>query len=555
MKTIALALVCLAPLAHAGDGLRTVTGRVFHDANANGLFDAGEKRLVGALVSNGRDVVRTDADTGMYTLTVDDDDIVFLCKPRGWMVPTDGNGLPQHYYLHKPNGSPEGLKFGGVEPTGPLPEYVDFPVVPAPESDRFSVILFGDPQPYTIDQVDHFKNDIMPEVLRYIENNRVAFGTTLGDIVGDDLDLFAPLNDVIGAAGIPWLNVYGNHDMDFDVDNNDDADETFNRVYGPTTYAYQVGNIHFVVMDNVMYEGQRDNGRNGGYSCGLTDEQQTFIRNYFYATSHLPDDRYVLLMHIPAHEFDDVITGVFGEEIPEHAPQRILLSVGAHWHKHADFMLQTRDARGNETTHHHIVNVTTSGSWWQGQPDEYGIPHTMMRDGKPNGWSVLTFDPELPHQYEIRYKAARKPWTDQLHIHAPDSVVAGRMLTEQDLADSRSVDNPQPLPGHERTVTINLWSGSQLSKVEVRYVHVQSGDTTAWKMLNAEIGTDPFWARLKDLEEKGEAPKMTSGNSDAWLWYDEMPETLKPGSYTIEVRETNRYGHVHTAKRIVRVTE
>ncbi len=36
------------------------TGRVFHDANSNGVYDTGERLLKGVGVSNGRDVVETD---------------------------------------------------------------------------------------------------------------------------------------------------------------------------------------------------------------------------------------------------------------------------------------------------------------------------------------------------------------------------------------------------------------------------------------------------------------------------------------------------------------
>ena len=34
--------------------------------------------------------------------------------------------------------------------------------------------------------------------------------------------------------------------------------------------------------------------------------------------------------------------------------------------------------------HQATINVTVSGSWWCGAPDERGIPHTMMADGAPN---------------------------------------------------------------------------------------------------------------------------------------------------------------------------
>ncbi len=50
----------------------TVTGRVFHDENGNGIVDAGEAGIANVLVSNGLDVVRTDT-AGRYELPARDD--------------------------------------------------------------------------------------------------------------------------------------------------------------------------------------------------------------------------------------------------------------------------------------------------------------------------------------------------------------------------------------------------------------------------------------------------------------------------------------------------
>jgi hypothetical protein len=44
------------------------TGIVFHDTNGNGVRDSAERGLPGVLVTNGLNVVQTDAD-GRYTLT------------------------------------------------------------------------------------------------------------------------------------------------------------------------------------------------------------------------------------------------------------------------------------------------------------------------------------------------------------------------------------------------------------------------------------------------------------------------------------------------------
>ena len=566
---VAASVLGLAGVAMGEENARaagqTATGYVFHDINGNERKDAGEPGVSGVLVSNERDVVMTDG-SGYYELPVDDDTILFVIKPRNWRTLIDDHNLPRFYYIHKPKGSPD-LKYGGVAPTGPLPESVDFPLYPTEEPDRFNVILFGDPQPYSIEQVNEFAQDIIPEVIDFVEAEGAAFGVSLGDLVGDDLNLFHPLNDFVSSVGIPWRNVYGNHDMDFDSPGDEHADETFNRVYGPTTYAFQYGPALFVVIDNVIYNGPTEDRPKGSYQAGLTDDQRAFLNNFVDSfwpkeqhaqaplTSRLKRVRrdaarwaelrsvagealplrygvatlFFTMMHIPAVEFDNPAAEIISPYA--RAQGAAPLSIAAHWHRQHYFPL--------EGGHHHLVHATTSGSWWQGAPDEFGIPHTMMRDGKPNGWSVLTVDPELERGYEVRFKPARRPWSDQMHIVAPDAV--------------------WPREAGETDVVVNLYSGSELSKVEMRVVHAgDEGAATGWKVMETFEGVDPYWRRLKDLQETDSPPpgrKLTGLNAETTLWRATLPAGLQPGTYTIEVREENMYGHVHTKRRVIRVLE
>ena len=144
-----LALSCLAgAVAEAQSGApaaQTAKGVVFIDTNQNKKRDAGEPGLPGVGVSNGKDVVATDGE-GRYSLAVDEDTIIFVIKPSGYRTVIDSLNISRFYYIHKPNGSPK-LDFPGVEPTGPLPEAIDFPLVKVDEPSAFDVIFFGDPQP------------------------------------------------------------------------------------------------------------------------------------------------------------------------------------------------------------------------------------------------------------------------------------------------------------------------------------------------------------------------------------------------------------------------
>ena len=113
------------------------SGKVFVDANQNGQMDPGEMGLSNVRVSNGKEVVRTDGD-GRYEIKVDDETILFVTKPKNFAVPLNLHMLPQFYYIHQPKGSPTGLRYQGIDPTGPLPEQINFPLVARPASEQFS---------------------------------------------------------------------------------------------------------------------------------------------------------------------------------------------------------------------------------------------------------------------------------------------------------------------------------------------------------------------------------------------------------------------------------
>ena len=125
----------------------------------------------------------------------------------------------------------------------------------------------------------------------------------------------------------------------------------------------------------------------------------------------------MLMMHIP-------LTNVGNRQelyrLIEKRPYTLSISGHTHWHAH--HYIGEEDGWQGAEPHHHIINVTVSGSWWKGNKDGAGIPHTTMRDGAPNGYSIITFDGT---SHTLDFKAARQPANYQLSIHAPSAVKAG----------------------------------------------------------------------------------------------------------------------------------
>lgn len=494
----------------------TATGVVFYDRDGDRTRGEGEEGLPDVRVSNGRQIVATD-DEGRYELEVDDDDILFVLKPRGWISPLNEQNLPQFYYVHKPAGSPES-EFPGVAPTGFLPDSVDFPMTPNAEPEVFKALLFGDTQPRNIEEVEYIAHDVVEPIVR--EGTDASFGVTLGDIAFDDLGTMEPLNRVIALIGIPWFNVIGNHDLNHEALNDAHSDETFERIYGPSYYAFDYGPTHFLVLDDVAWYRPEGEGR-GRYRGGIGPEQMDFIRQDL---ASIPDDRLVvLLMHIPLVDVED------RRELYRLIEERpFTLSVSAHTHYQEHIFIGEEDGFEGDRPHHHVVNVTACGSWWSGAPDEQGIPHTTMRDGAPNGYSIFTFD---GHDYAIEFRAARRPADHQMTIFAPEEVSTGAAA--------------------EAEVLVNVFGGSEKSTVQMRV-----GTDGTWADLERVAVPDPYFAAMKQLEESETPPpgRALPGIMDSpHIWRGTLPEGICPGTHAIEVRTTDQFGHTYEDRRIIRV--
>jgi lysophospholipase L1-like esterase len=496
---------------------QTATGTVFHDTNGNRRLDRGEPALAGMRVSNGREIVRTGRD-GTYRLPVGEDTILFVIKPSGLRTPLDANGLPEFYYIHKPAGSLPSA-FPGVAPTGPLPESVDFPLYPQAEPEQFQAILFGDTQTRNLAEVGYLAHDVVEELI----GTKAAFGVTLGDIVFDDLSVFEPLNQAIAMIGIPWYNVIGNHDLNFDAIDDRDSDETYERIYGPSYYSFDYGAVHFLVLDDVQWAIDDTTGK-GGYRGGLGDEQMAFIRADLAA---LPDEQMVvLMMHIPLVDVHD------RQELYRLIERRpFCLSISGHKHYHEHRFITEADGWRGAKPHHHVINVTACGNWWAGAPDERGIPHATMSDGAPNGYTLLTFD---GRQYTIDFRAASRSADYQMNILAPDEVASSQL--------------------EQTVVHVNVFNGSERSTVEMQF-----GSAEDWLPLQRTVAPDPAYtavvaAEQKLLEQSEAWRKLDRPKPSTHLWQAQLPGGVQPGTHALRVRTTDMHGRTFAASRIIRVT-
>ncbi len=497
---------------------QTARGFVFEDRNQNSQRDTGEPGMAGVRVSNGVQIVLTQAD-GSYELPIDDDTILFVIKPRNYMTPVNEHQLPQFYYIHKPAGSPPHFMHAGVAPTGPLPPSVDFALYPRPEPNKFRALLFGDTQSRDVIEVEYMAHDVIEQVIGKNAHD-ASFGVTLGDIVFDDLSVFEPHNAMIALIGIPWYNVLGNHDQNYDAADDPQSDETFERFYGPNYYSFDHGPVHFLVLDDVRWIASKGTER-AHYVGGFGSDQMAFIRNDL---AGIPEDQMVvLMMHIPLVNVEDR-QELF--RLIEKRPASLSISAHQHYMEHV-FLGDEHGWHGPEK-HHHIINVTVCGSWWTGRKDERGIPHATMSDGGPNGYSILEFDGA---SYSLEFRAAGRPADYQMNIYVPETVAMDKVA--------------------ETKILVNVFAGSDQTICELR-----AGRGSSWVPMQQTRQVDPAFAeeiardRLIVDRHWRDLPKP---HPTPHIWQAKLGVQLALGAHLIEVRATGPDGKTHVSHRAVRV--
>lgn len=523
---VLIAAVCLLPGAAWA---LEASGRVFLDRDNDGRRDAGEPGVAGVKLSNGRDIVVSDAD-GRYRLPLRDGDTVFAIKPPTHRFPTRGNGLPAFWRHHMPAGSGT-LKYGGIARS--RAKRFDVPLLPSDRSGDapLDVLVFADPQPKTAEQASFYEQDIITSVLAdSADATRIAdLGLTLGDIVDDDLSLYPQMNRATARLDVPWLHVPGNHDIDFDVDTDAASTQTFRNVFGPETYAWEEPGTAFIVLDDVIYRP----GQKPAYIGGFRDDQFTFLERYL---ATLPDThRVVIAIHIPLFDAPGAgetfraadRTRLFGLLARFREP--LVLSAHSHTQQHV-FHDAAAGWTGAKPLHEYNVGAACGG-YWSGVPDARGIPDARMADGTPNGYARAAFDAD---GYAYRWFATGMPAEQaQMQLSGPRVLRRGAY----------------PAFG----VFANVYMGMADTRVEYRI------DEGEWLPMKRVVAPDPALLALNARDDATETllsfDRAVTAEPVEHLWRGTLPTHLDAGEHAIEVRAFDRWTGEHRASTRYRLAD
>ncbi|PQZ98694.1 phosphoesterase [Arthrobacter sp. MYb224] len=540
----------------------TINGVVFEDSNQNSKHDSNEPGRPGVAVSNGREVTTTDGQ-GRYELPSFENMTMFVTQPRGYQVPVDENNVAQFSYTHLSEGSPE-LKYGGIEPTGPLPQAVNFPLTrsSATQSPEQSCLIGADVQTYDQEEVEFARNGVFTDLAERTDYTGCG-ALFIGDLVGDDLSLFAQTRELTSMLNGPARFLPGNHDMDFDALDGEHEFDSYRAQFGPEYYSYDAGKTHVVALSTIAYP-TKVPAKKSDYTYDLGERQLQWLRADI---ANVPKNKAIVLAgHSPLLEFfySDSHTTKQVKEIYEILEGREVVSLGGHTHmsenlRAGDLLDGWRDEVGAEgLPFTHLTVPAVSGQWYAGRVTDSGYPTSIQRDGTPPG--VLTLDIKNDVITE-RFTVTGGDETKQMALGL--NTPAYREWYAQNVDQPRGTVDPLENPlsvsqaelSAETWLTTNFWMGSTGSSVEVTLDGEEASLATRTQQMAGErplVGaeySDPVAIAEQFVHGGGLAEKTNH------LWRLELPTDLTVGAHTATVTATDVHGRSFTEELSFEVIE
>lgn len=373
------------------------------------------------------------------------------------------------------------------------------------------VLVFGDPQVKSDDDVDYFRRDIVQPLQG---RHGAGLGLTLGDLVDDVPSLLPAVKALTGSLGVPWMHAPGNHDVDPGAVSDETSLGLFRQHIGPDTFARQTALANVVALDDVIYRP----GQKPAYIGGFREDQFAFLERWLPT---LPRDRLlVLAMHIPL--FEDASKDSFRDADRQRLfalladfPHVLVLS--AHNHTQSHYFHGAADGWTGAKPLHEFNLGAACGSYWAGAKDADGIPDASMSDGTPNGYALLTVN--AGGDYALAWHAARDADDAQIGLHAPKVLRRGAY----------------PAWG----VFANVYMGDDDTRVEFR---VDGGD---WMPMKKVLQPDPRLMAENRRDDETTAlrgyDRSPEADPSAHLWRAALPTKLAAGEHRIDVRAFDRW--------------
>lgn len=342
------------------------------------------------VVSDGIKVTLTDKN-GEYRIVSDKScNCVFVSLPGNYTAELNNN-LPQFYQ------------------TLTLPpkqaEIHNFKLYPADNYSSTIIIHADQHLANRTEDLKQFNSKVLPDINSFIthekQSGRNVVSISLGDSSWDQfwksnsfdlMDAVKCLQDI----NSPIFHTIGNHDNNPYIADDWKSSAIFRMNIAPSYYSFNIGDAHFIILDNVIYNNPGATASEMGersYDRALTENQLEWLKADLSTISDKTSPL-VICAHVPFYA-EPTLSGQNIttkrnmlntdklEEIISSFTNVTLFS----GHYHRNFNVESPYLPG--VTEHNVASL--SGSlWWTGKSGYAG--NHLCTDGTPGGYGVLRLD-------------------------------------------------------------------------------------------------------------------------------------------------------------------
>lgn len=491
-----------------------------------GVVYSQDKGMEGIVVSDGFHVTKTDKDGIYYLPSEKKGKYVFVSFPGNYEVEVK-DSLPQF--------------FQRLTKSVQQVEIKDFELFPV-NNNNHTLLALGDMhlanRNNDINQFkDGFIKDIQQKIQELKSSGEKIYALTLGDMSWDsywytnNYDLNNYLKD-IRQIEIPIFHTMGNHDNDPKIIGDWRAEDKYRAAIGPTYYSFNLGKIHYIVLDNTQY--LNDNDRN--YNARIVKDQMDWLKKDL---EHVDKSTPIIVaMHIQLHnkpslngqspvssyrlnEPDDFINAFNGFENVQ------LLTA----HTHTNYNVQT-----TANILEHNIGAVCATWWWTGRPG-YANNH-ICKDGSPGGYDIWKIrDKDM----EWRYKGIGFDENYQFRTYDMNKVHITKSKFTPNF-NSNTINWDEFIPDYRdennnNEVLINVWNWDEEWSIEV----TENGQTLPTTRVNQHDPLHLVSYNAQRLNVNATPTSSFTTHKTAHIF----KVTASSESSTLQIKVTDRFGNIY----------
>lgn len=477
------------------------------------------------VVSDGEEVVKTDAE-GVYRITsAKTNGYVFISTPSGYTVNTTGI-LPNFYRTLNTDAATR--------------ERVDFNLVEDPGQENHTILVFGDMHLANRSNDDRQQfSRFTSEINSYLTANggRKTYAITLGDMTWDlywytNNYCFAEyLNDINVIKGLTVWHTIGNHDHDMEAAGDFDTVEKYKNSIAPTYYSFNIGKVHYIILDDILCTNDGTGSRT--YDNAVTEEQIEWLKkDLSYVSTETP---LVISMHAPLYTWSGSYNLKNSSEIVDAVSQYSEVHfLTGHTHK-----MYNIDRLSSSNIFEHNAGAVCA-TWWWSAAHTPGVH--IGQDGAPGGYTIMDVDGT---DFTWKYKGTGTPETHQFRTYDRNqiSITADKYIpAAYALNKTRFNDYAEDWAAvsNSNEVYINVWNYDPSWKIEV-IENEKSLEVTKVRIKDP-LHLIAYTAPAMNNSSKDVTPTFPTTNDNAHMF----KVTASGPNTTLEIRVTDRFKNTYT---------